>query len=74
MKELQPNDFVSLTNGSKAKIIVEAGGKFLVTGEQGITANLAENLVLKTSSTAQAIFLVNPSVNANKHPQSQVQL
>ena len=60
--------------GSKAKIIVEAGGKFLVTGEQGITANLAENLVLKTSSTAQAIFLVNPSVNANKHPQSQVQL
>lgn len=60
--------------GAKAKIIVEAGGRFLVTGEQGITANLAENIELRTSSTAQAIFLVNPAVNANKHPKAQVQL
>ena len=60
--------------GAKAKIIVEAGGKFLVTGEQGITANLSDNIILKTSSTAQALFLVNPAVNANKHPKAQVQM
>jgi hypothetical protein len=60
--------------GTKAKIIVEAGGSFIVTGEQGITANSANNIILKTSSSAQAIFLVNPSVNANKHPKAQVEL
>lgn len=60
--------------GAKAKIIVEAGGKFLVTGAQGITANLSDNIILKTSSTAQALFLVNPAVNANKHPKAQVQM
>lgn len=60
--------------GSKAKIIVEAGGKFIVTGEQGITANSADNIILKTSSSAQALFLVNPAVNANKHPKAMVQL
>ena len=60
--------------GAKAKIIVEAGGKFLVTGAQGITANLSDNIILKTSSNAQALFLVNPAVNANKHPKAQVQM
>ena len=60
--------------GAKAKIIVEAGGRFLVTGDQGITANSSDNIILKTSSTAQALFLVNPAVNANKHPKAQVQM
>lgn len=60
--------------GAKAKIIVEAGARFIVTGDQGITANSTSNIVLKTSSTAQAIFLVNPSVNSNKHPKAQVEL
>lgn len=60
--------------GAKAQIIVEAGGKFIVTGDQGITANSASNIILKTKSSVQALFLVNPSVNANKHPKAQVEL
>ncbi len=73
------NNGVTLTAGrvvlgAKAQIIVEAGGSFIVTGEQGITANSANNIILKTSTTAQALFLVNPSVNANKHPKAQVQM
>ena len=73
------NNGVTLTAGrvvlgAKAQIIVEAGGSFIVTGEQGITANSSDNIILKTTSSAQALFLVNPSVNANKHPKAQVQM
>ena len=60
--------------GAKAQIIVEAGGSFIVTGEQGITAKSSDNIILKTSSTSQALFLVNPAVNANKHPKAKVEL
>lgn len=59
--------------GKYAQIIVEAGGKFIVTGEQGIVAPVAENIVLKTSESAQAIFLFNPAVTSNKHPNATVE-
>ena len=60
--------------GKDAVIEVAAGGKLIVTGAQGIVSNHASNLVLKTSKTAQAIFLLNPAVISNKHPNATVQL
>lgn len=60
--------------GKDAKIVVEAGAKFIVTGEQGIVAPVAENIVLKTSETAQATFLFNPDVRSNRHPMATVEL
>ncbi len=60
--------------GSKAKIIVEAGGTLIVRGEQGITSVSVDNLLLKTSNDKQARFLINPAVKANRHPRARVQL
>ena len=60
--------------GKDARIVVEAGAKFIVTGTQGIVAPVAENIVLKASETAQATFLFNPSVNSNRHPNATVEL
>ena len=59
--------------GKFAQIIVEAGAKFIVTGEQGIVAPVVENIVLKASQDAQAIFLFNPGVKSNKHPYATVE-
>lgn len=59
--------------GTAAKIIVEPGGKFIVTGEQGIVAPKVDNILLKTSETAQAIFLFNPAVSSNRHPNATVE-
>ena len=60
--------------GGKAQIIVKAGGKLIVTGEQGITANSNDNIILETSATDQAWFLVNPNVNSNRHPKAKVEM
>ena len=60
--------------GSKAQIIVEAGAKFIVTGEQGIVAPVAENIVLNSTPTAQAIFLFHPGVTSNRHPNATVRM
>lgn len=57
-----------------AQIYVEAGAQFFVTGNQGITSSSYDNIILETSATAQALFLVNPSVNSNKHPMAKVQM
>ena len=59
--------------GKDAVIEVAAGGKLIVTGAQGIVSNHASNLVLHTSESAQAIFLLNPAVISNKHPQATVE-
>ena len=59
--------------GKDAIIEVAAGGKLIVTGAQGIVSNHASNLVLHTSESAQAIFLLNPAVISNKHPQATVE-
>lgn len=56
-----------------ARIIVEAGGKLVVKGEQGIIAPSSENIVLKASETAQAIFLFHPEVKSNRHPNAKVE-
>ncbi len=61
--------------GSRAKIIVEAGAKFIVTGEQGITAPVVDNIVLKHNSNTgkYATFLFNPAVSSNRHPNAKVE-
>ena len=61
--------------GGKAQIIVEAGAKFIVTDpKQGITSASTSNVVLRTSSTAQALFLVHPDTKSGRHPDATVQL
>ena len=59
--------------GTAAQIVVEAGATFIVTGEQGITAPVASNILLKASEDAQAIFLFNPAVTSNRHPNAKVE-
>ncbi len=56
-----------------ARIIVEAGGKLIVEGEQGIVAPKVDNIVLKASATSHATFLFNPAVTSNKHPNATVE-
>ena len=60
--------------GANAKIIVEPGGKFIVTGAQGIVAPVADNIVLQASSTNQGLFIFNPAVTSNRHPNATVQV
>lgn len=60
--------------GENARIIVEAGGKLVVTGPQGIVAPVVENILLKTSEAAQAILLFDPNVSSNRHPNATVQM
>ena len=56
-----------------AKIIVEAGGKLIIKGTQGIIAPSVDNIVLKTSAENPAIFLFNPAVSSNRHPNATVE-
>lgn len=59
--------------GAKAQIVVKAGGKFVVTGAQGLAAFQESNLILETSEAKQAIFLFNPAVTSNTHPMATVE-
>ncbi|MBR0065312.1 MAG: hypothetical protein IJQ06_06940 [Paludibacteraceae bacterium] len=63
-----------LTMNDYAQIIVEEGGKLIVTGEQGIDATSVDNILLKTSGTAQAALLFNPEVTTNCHPDARLVL
>lgn len=60
--------------GPAARIIVEAGGKLIITGTQGIVAPVYKNIKLESSETAQAIFLFHPNVTSNRHPNATVEL
>ena len=62
-----------LVMNSYARIIVEAGGKLIVTGGQGINAPVVDNILLKASETAQATFLFAPGVASNRHPNAKVE-
>ena len=57
-----------------ARIIVEAGGKLIVKGTQGITSPSVNNITLESSESAQAIFLFHPEVQSNRHPNATVKL
>ncbi|MBR4563069.1 MAG: hypothetical protein IKO26_01295 [Paludibacteraceae bacterium] len=63
-----------LTMNDYAQIIVEEGGKLIVTSEQGIDATSVDNILLKTSGTAQAALLFNPEVTTNCHPSARLVL
>lgn len=58
--------------GPAARIIVEAGGKLIVNGTQGISAPSTQNIVLRSTADKQAYFLFNPAVSSNKHPNASV--
>lgn len=58
---------------AKAKIIVKAGGKFVVSGEQGLAAYQESNIILETQEGKPAIFLFNPAVTSNTHPMATVE-
>ena len=58
--------------GPAARIIVDAGGKFIVNGTQGITAPVVDNIELRSTADEQAYFLFNPHVSSNKHPNAKV--
>lgn len=57
-----------------ARITVEPGAKFIVTGTQGIVAPVVDNIILQASATDQAVFLFNPAVTSNRHPNATVQM
>ena len=63
-----------LVMNAYARIIVKAGGKLIVSGEQGINAPVVENILIEASESAQGIFLFNPKVNSNRHPSATVQM
>ena len=56
-----------------ARIIVEAGGKLIVTGTQGISAPSINNILLKNEENKPAVFLFHPKVSSNKHPNGTVE-
>lgn len=56
-----------------ARIIVEAGGKLIVTGTQGISAPSINNILLKNEENKPAIFLFHPKVSSNRHPNGTVE-
>ena len=60
--------------GEAAVIIVKPGAKFIVTGTQGIVAPKVDNIILQASETDQAVFLFNPAVTSNRHPNATVQM
>lgn len=64
-----------LVMNSFARIIVEAGGKLIVTGDLGSYAPVVENIVLKYDSESKtyATFLFNPAVSSNRHPNAKVE-
>ena len=57
-----------------AQIIVEAGGKLIVEGTQGIVAPETRNIVLKSTNDDYAQFLFNPAVSSNRHPNATIEL
>jgi hypothetical protein len=60
--------------GKKAQIIVEAGSKLIVEGEQGIVAPVTDNIVLKAvDQDNYAQFLFNPAVTSNRHPNATIE-
>ena len=63
-----------VTLGEKAQIVVEPGAKFIVTNKQGIVAPVAENILLKNDENNHSIFLFNPDVESNRHPNATVQV
>ena len=61
-----------------ARIIVEAGGKLVVKGEEGISQDnnpqSANNILLQTSATKHATLLIHPeNVKSGSHPRGTIE-
>lgn len=69
-KTIQAKDILLGYNG---KIIVEPGAQLIVSGGDGVVNMSQENLVLQTSATQQAKFLIDPSIEVNAHPKATVE-
>lgn len=63
----------SVVLGEKAQIIVEPGATFKVTKKDGIYSSKASNLILQTQAGKPSIFLFNPAVTTNAHPNATVE-
>lgn len=69
-KTMTVDQIVMDANG---RIIVQAGGKLVVTGSNGIFADDVNNLVLEAVEGNQSIFLFNPNVKTNRNPKATVE-
>ncbi len=56
--------------GNDAVIVVEPGGKLVVTGETGIVAFNSDNIVVEADATnnTRGILLITPEATSNTHP------
>jgi len=59
--------------GEEAIIEVEAGGKLVINGTNGLIAFVPENIVLKANADGRGKFVLNPNVKANKTPYATVE-
>lgn len=57
-----------------SQLVIEAGGKVLVTSTQGIISQSVSNLFIKADATnGMGTFLLHPNVEANKQPMATVE-
>ena len=75
---LTVNDGVTLTIdrvvlGANAQIIVKPTAVLVVKGTQGIVAPVTSNIVLQAEAGRPSIFLFNPNVTSNRHPNATVE-
>lgn len=61
------------TVGHEGKIIVEAGGRLIVSGAQGAYTFNEKSLVIKTQENKPGILLINPAVIINTTPKATVE-
>jgi len=73
VKEGKTLEVGSVVLGEKAQIIVEPGATFIVTKKDGIYSPKATNLILQTEAGKPSIFLFNPAVTTNAHPNATVE-
>lgn len=59
--------------GANAQIVVAAGSRLIVNGDQGIVANSVDNIILTASEDGTSQFLFNPAVTSNRHPNATVE-
>lgn len=57
-----------------AKIIVEAGGQFIIEGAQGLIADNVNQLTIEAQEGKMGLFMINPDVSANTTPAATVEL
>ena len=63
-----------LTMNNYAQVVVKAGAKFIVKGNQGIVAPSVNNIIIEAEDGNMGLFYFNPAVSSNKHPNATVQL